>query len=337
MKHRGDHSSSAVSVAPLAGGRGRKGSSGNTSNVLCCANNGNGGVRRSQPKQQHMLKPLSRGQPGYVYSKKMTLGCKPSLPSSKLQAKNKCGSTTLEGRDGGVAAARLILPWWQHSTPKIGADSKQVEPQSASSDDASGLARSQGGATCHHADAHLHDTPKGAVAVGEQSPPQTLITTLTPESPPNCQVGHKDGNRLRITADGDNPTTEPHTVEIFISPRNSENEQQGTREYAHHSNLFENPPPSIPTVDQYIFDDNITYEAITKRRHRKALPLSRRGFLGIAESGDSPWGATFCGGVGGVGSVGGGEALDSCVNSSALLYADEDIDQVMKNIFVIMP
>ncbi|CAN0527167.1 unnamed protein product, partial [Ectocarpus sp. 12 AP-2014] len=80
-----------------------------------------------------------------------------------------------------------------------------------------------------------------------------------------------------------------------------------------------------PTVDQYIFEDSITYEAITKRGQSKALPLNvaSGGALGIGQpGGDSSKGVAFVGA--------GGDDTESYVDPSALLFADEDIDKLLK-------
>ncbi|CAN0528847.1 unnamed protein product, partial [Ectocarpus sp. 12 AP-2014] len=80
-----------------------------------------------------------------------------------------------------------------------------------------------------------------------------------------------------------------------------------------------------PTVDQYIFEDSITYEAITKRGQSKALPLNvaSGGALGIGQpGGDSSKGVAFVGA--------GGDDPESYVDPSALLFADEDIDKLLK-------
>lgn len=294
---------------------------GNSSKTL---DNGHKGIGRPQSKQRRLSKPVLRGQPGYVYSKKMTLGCTRPLPRSKLHGVKKRVGAFEVGSDGGVTEVRSILPWWPHSSPQVGAESKQVESQSTRLDDPSRLAKGLEGVACHHGadDAHLHATPK-AVAV-EQTTPQLPTSTLAPESEPSNKADGKDDTH-KITTSGDGENT-------HSSRKDDDNDQRGKKEYAHHSNLFENPPPSIPNVDQYIFNDNITYEAITKRGHLEALPVSQRAFLGIEKCGDDPW-AAVCGGggdggggTGGVGDV----ALEPYVHSSALLYADEDIDQVIK-------
>ncbi|CAB1098069.1 unnamed protein product [Ectocarpus sp. CCAP 1310/34] len=81
----------------------------------------------------------------------------------------------------------------------------------------------------------------------------------------------------------------------------------------------------MPTVDQYIFEESITYGAIRKRGQSKALPLkvASRGALGIGQpGGDSSKGVAFVGA--------GGNYTESYVDPSALLFADEDIDKLLK-------
>lgn len=206
---------------------------------------------------------------------------------------------------------RLMLPWWHHSASKISASSRAIN------------AMSQERENGHDADASLYNTPKSVSGVEAQSPMQQSTCPATPESTPNNTVKERC---QRDRSDDGRSTWNPQEEGNQIAIENTENEeQQGANEYTHYSNLFENPPPSIPTVDQYILDDNILYEAITKRGHRKALPVnpSGGGVLGIQECGDVPWAAA------GLGSSGVDE-LETYVDPQDLLYADEDIDQVQQ-------
>ncbi len=242
-----------------------------------------GGDPGSRP--QRRLRPISRGQPGYVYSKKMTLGCSSSASGRKCGAKKKRGGAALGGK-GGVPAVRSLLPWWQHSTSKIGADmNRGLRP------------------ACHgpgQGNTAGHDAVS---SLAEHSSPQQPMGTITPEKPAN---------------DSENQLSGASGIDTVDTVQNMEDGQQRTSEYTHYANLFDNPPPSIPSVDQYVFNDNVMYEAITKRGHTRALPVSPTGagVLGIEESGNAPWGTASR-----------GEELQTGVDQSSLLYADEDIDK----------
>lgn len=261
-----------------------------------------------QPKRLHVLKPLPRSHPGYVYSKKMTLGCKPSLSSRKVRA-SKIRAGVAGAKGGGQPAVRSMLPWWDHSASMIGAGSQRAD------------AMSQQKETGHDADAALYNTPRSAIDVEAQSPEQGSTRSATPEATPNNLV---EEHHRRGSSDGGSCTLNPQAVRKLIAVEKAENEEkQRANEYTHYSNLFENPPPSIPTVDQYIFDDNILYEAITKRGNRKALPVnpSGGGVIGIQECGDAPWAAADR-------ANSGVDESEAYVDPQDLLYADEDIDKV---------
>lgn len=262
--------------------------------------------RVSLSKQQHVLKPLPRSQPGSVYSKKMALVCKPSSSSRKMRAKKKRAGATV-GKYGGQPAVRLMLPWWHHSAKKrAGTEEVDISPE---------------GETCQDADAASYDTPESANGVEAQSPTQQ---STWPASPESTSTYPAEGNvqRDRCDSGGGTVNPQPRGRQVLVGETESD-EQQGANEYTHYSHLFENPPPSIPMVDQYIFDDNILYDAITKRGNRKALPLdpSGAGVIGIQECVDAPWAPAR------VGSSGVDE-LETYVGPQDLLYADEDIDKV---------
>lgn len=260
-------------------------------------------------KQQRLLKPLPRRQPGSVYSKKMTVGCKPSSLTRKMRSKKKRAGTAAGNHGVGQPPVRLMLPWWHHSVPKLSAGSKEA--------DATSREREAGDGT----DAALYSTPKSAAGVEAQPPKQQSTRPAMPESTQthpekeNVQRGKPDSGSGMVNF-------KISGKQIKIEKPDDE-EQKGTNEYTHYTNLFENPPPSIPTVDQYISDDNILYEAITKRGQRKALPLnpSGGGVFEIQECGDPQWAAA------GVASNGVDE-LEIYVDPQDLLYADEDVEKV---------
>lgn len=249
-----------------------------------------GGEPGSRP--QRRLRPISRGQPGYVYSKKMTLGCNPSSSSGKLRTKKKRGGASVGGNRG-VPEVRSLLPWWQHAASKVGADMNREEHVFG-----------QGGT----------DQDDTAPALKEHSSPQQSVGSRTPEKPADSAENQLSGASGRTTVS-------PSGVDTVHTVQNKEDGQQGTSDYTHYANLFDNPPPSIPPVDQYVFNDNVMYEAITKRGHTQALPLSpsSRALLGIDECSTAPRGAAP-----------GGEEVRAHMDPSALLYADEDIDKARK-------
>lgn len=256
--------------------------------------NGSGGQGIFQSEKQHTLKPLPRSRLGSVYSKKMTLGggLKPSSSSRKLSARTNRGGAAA-AKHGGLPAARLMLPWWQHSASKISVEHEEV-----------------------------HAASQEKRVGNTQSPTQQS----TPASTPNHRV--RESNQ-GDSSDGDSCALKPRAI-----CGDNVAEKTEANGYTHYSNLFENPPPTIPTVDQYIFDQNILYESITKRGHRKALPMnpSGGGTLGIQECGDDPWAAAVLGSTR-------EDGLEAYVDPQDLLYADEDIDQVRRknDIFDILP
>lgn len=88
--------------------------------------------------------------------------------------------------------------------------------------------------------------------------------------------------------------------------------------YTDCSNLFENPPPSIPDVDQYIRRESVMYEAITQRARSKALPVKEpNGVLRVTKGANVERDAFVEDG-----------GLEADIDPSALLFGDEDIDKV---------
>lgn len=81
------------------------------------------------------------------------------------------------------------------------------------------------------------------------------------------------------------------------------------------SGLFDSSTPPVPMVDQYINDDNLLYEAITKRGRTEALPVNNdgRGMLGLEKVVDGR---------------SNDKGLLQDVEPEALLFSDEDIDKV---------
>ncbi|CAN0581880.1 unnamed protein product, partial [Ectocarpus sp. 12 AP-2014] len=103
---------------------------------------------------------------------------------------------------------------------------------------------------------------------GEQtSPHQQRVSPTPPESNHICDAGGGDSNEQHqsIFDQIESSSISPNGVDAIPSSQKNDGGQYVEKTYAHYSNLFENPPPTMPTVDQYIFEDSITYEAITKR------------------------------------------------------------------------
>lgn len=172
-------------------------------------------------------------------------------------------------------------------------------------------AMSRGGETGHDADAAVHSMPKSAIGVEAQP------RLAKPESAPAYPA---EGKTRRNTSDNENRVVSRHATVQQVPVEKPENEEQAANEYTHYSNLFDNPPPSIPTVDQYIFDENIMYGAISKRRQGKALPVNPSGG-GVQELGGVSWADARL-------STGGVDQVETHVDPQDLLYADEDIDKV---------
>ena len=252
---------------------------------------GDGRVGDPRSKAQGQLRPILRSQPGYVYSKKMTLGCNLRASSGKRRAKKK-GTIASVGSNGGASAVRSLLPWWQHTASTIGSDVKK-----GGSPYAKLRQEDEGG----------HD---GVAAVTELSSSPQPTGRATLKSPVD-DTEYSTSGRTALN---------PRAIDTAAySTLNEKGRQQETEEYTHYANLFENPPPSIPEVDQYVFNDNVMYEALTKRGHSKALPLSPSGagMLGMEGCGNASWSITAD-----------REELQAYVDPSTLLYADEDIDKV---------
>lgn len=111
--------------------------------------------------------------------------------------------------------------------------------------------------------------------------------------------------------DGHSPDRLKHPVEFSKSDFTG---RVGDADYTINS-LFDNPTPPVPIVDQYIHDDNLLYEAITKRGRTEALPVDNdeRGMLGLEKAVDGRPND---------------EGLLQDVKPEALLFLDEDIDKV---------
>ncbi|CAN0278675.1 unnamed protein product, partial [Ectocarpus sp. 8 AP-2014] len=307
------HSSLAV---PVAGGHDQSdGGSGKSRTVPSSEQHGGGqDGGRLRSKHQVSLRPLSRRQPGYVYSKKMTLGCTPSPASRKaLARKRRTPAATDAG--GGVPAVRSMLPWWQNIYTLVRQANVNAPGQAT-------------GLESQDPNVILRGTPTGGAVGGEQtSPHQQRVSPTPPQSKHICDVGGGDSNEQQqsISDKIERSSLSPNGVDAIPSSQRNDGGQHVEKAYAHYSNLFENPPPTMPTVDQYIFEDSITYGAITKRGQRKALPLNiaSGGALGIGQpGGDSSKGVAFVGA--------GGVDTESYVDPSALLFADEDIDKLLK-------
>eukprot|EP00752_Nemacystus_decipiens_P003652 g3366.t1 len=238
----------------------------------------------------------------------MTLRCEPSSSSRRMRAKIKRAGAAV-GKHEGQSAVRLMLPWWRRSVPKTIAESEGV----------GGLGP---GRETGDGDAASHTRPKIANGVEAQAPEQQTTPPATPESTPICPAEQHD-KRARGDNGSDTVNSQPNGYQIMVEKTEKEEQQEGI-EYTHYSNLFENPPPSIPTVDQYILDDNISYGAITKRGQSRALPLnpSGGGILGIQECGDAPWATSHF-------ASSHVDELETYVDPQDLLYADEDIDKLL--------
>lgn len=269
-------------------------------------------------KRPGALQPLSRSLSGHVYGKKMTLGCAQLTSSGQLRSrKAKTGQPRRRGE-----AVRSMLPWWQNSTPNI--NDTCVENVSTT-EDAGRFSRGQKDALCQHSSACSDGLPTTAAGDGDGDQMQQHPTMKSPDAIPKCHgVDDKENIADQRTVGAAGESALGHSgVRTSCVPGNNDEDglERGAKPYNHYSNLFENPPPSIPTVDQYIFDDNITYKAITKRGHTEAIPVEMAGdgVLGIGQCGTVPWDATI---------RGENQDLEFDIDPSALLYADEDIDKV---------
>lgn len=109
--------------------------------------------------------------------------------------------------------------------------------------------------------------------------------------------------------DRHSPDRLKHPVEL------SKSDYTGRIGDADYPSLFDVPTPPVPIVDQYIHDDNLLYEAITKRGRTEALPVNNdeRGMLGLEKAVDG-W-------------PNAGSLLQD-VGPEALLFLDKDIDKV---------
>ncbi|CAM9314375.1 unnamed protein product, partial [Ectocarpus sp. 4 AP-2014] len=306
------HSNLAV---PVAGGHDRSDGGNGKSRTVPSSDQHGGGQDggRLRSKHQVSLRHTSRRQPGYVYSKKMSLGCTPS-PASRKALARKRRTRAATGAGGGVPAVRAMLPWCQNIFTLVRQANVNAPGQ------ATGLER-------HDPNAFLRGIPTGGAVGGEEtSPHQQRVSPTPPKSNDICDVGGGDSNEQQQSiSDKIGSPPSPNGVDAIPTSQRNDGGQHVEKAYAHYSNLFENPPPTMPTVDQYIFEDSITYGAITKRGQSKALPLNvaSENALGIGQrGGDSSKGAAFVGAS--------GEDTESYVDPSALLFADEDIDKLLK-------
>ncbi|CAN0035199.1 unnamed protein product [Ectocarpus fasciculatus] len=305
-----EHSNLAVPV--VAGGGGSE----KSQSIPSSEHGGGQDGGRLRSKHQVSLRPISRRQPGYVYSKKMTFG-RTLSPTSRKALARKRRTPAAKDAGGGVPTVRSMLPWWQNIYTLVGQANMS----------ASGLAASL---EFQDSNLSLRDTPTGGADGGEQtSPQQQRVSSTAPENTQNkCNVGGGDSNleqQQSIDDKIERSPPSPNEVDAIPSSQINDGGPQVEKAYNHYSNLFENPPPTMPTVDQYIFEDSITYGAITKRGQSKALPVnvSSGGALGIGQrGGGSSKGAAFVGA--------GGDDTESYVDPSALLFADEDIDKLLK-------
>lgn len=136
-----------------------------------------------------------------------------------------------------------------------------------------------------------------------------LFTAPTP--PPHTH--DDDDDDVPLNEEAQQHTSAPGLNSIAANPTESAYDA-----YTDCSNLFENPPPSIPCVDQYIRRESIMYEAIAKRARSKALPVKEPdGVLRVNKNGGNAPRDPLD-----------DESLDADLDPSALLFGDEDIDKV---------
>ncbi|CAN0071533.1 unnamed protein product [Scytosiphon promiscuus] len=278
-----------------------------------CSANHRSGERWKRP---NALRPLSRSFSGHVYSKKMTLGCTQPSSRGNMRARKIKSDQSRRRRE----AVRSMLPWWQNSLPDLPNTCAEDLSTAENTVQSPGHLREE---LCQRQGASWHGSLTTTARNGEQKQQQLPTKASDAISTPIGVDGDEGENTDQPTVDAAGGRTS-RTSDVqgsFHPSRNHEDGlQHGTKPYNHYSNLFENPPPSIPTVDQYIFDDNIRYKAITKRGHTEAIPVETGGdgVLGIGQCGSVPWDAAFA-----------DTTQETDGDPSALLYADEDIDKLL--------
>lgn len=310
---------------------------------LKLAAGGRGGRRRSRsaPSPPQLPRSLCTSVYGKAKaaSRTATTGRAGSAVSSGRLPQQQQGKKKKEKSDerSSLKTVRAMLPWWRDSAP----DGRP------GNDDDDRVAATTTADTTRLKQKHNVTTPGNIAAAatllsGDATTATTTTTTAAAAREKNVQLPGTSGEflqqRSRSSASSPLPTTPrpQHTPHDDNNDQlNEEAQQQHTSTrgfnsiaassiesaydaYTDCSNLFENPPPSMPCVDQYVRRESIMYEAITKRARSRALPVKEPdSVLRVnKKGGNAPRDPLD------------DESLDADVDPSALLFGDEDIDKV---------
>ena len=238
-----------------------------------------------------------------------------------------------------LKAVRAMLPWWRAPAPdgRLGNDGDDGVAAIATADNAR-LKQKQNATT-------PRNNAAATLVSGDATTATITTTTAAAAREKNTRLPATSGEflqqRSRSSASSPLSTTPtpqhtPHDDEddqLNNIAAQKQQQRASTRgfnsiaassiesaydAYTDCSNLFENPPPSIPCVDQYVRRESIMYEAITKRARSRALPVKEPdSVLRVnKKGGNAPRDPLDDG------------SLDADVDPSALLFGDEDIDKV---------
>ena len=288
------------------------------------ATGGRGGRRRSRSAPSPPQLPPSLCASIYGKAKATSAAATgrvgPAASSGKLLKQQ--GKKKLEAKNS-LKSVRAMLPWW-HDTACDTRPGNNGEDGAATTTADTARPKQKRNAT----------TPGNNAAAVLVSGDAATNTTAAREN--NTQLPGKSGESIQQRTRGSAsplPTAPTSSRAHDDDGQLNEEEQHiSTRgfnsiaansidsaydAYTDCSNLFENPPPSIPGVDQYVRRESIMYEAITKRARSKALPVEEPdGVLRVKKRGNAPRDPLD------------DESLDAEVDPSALLFGDEDIDKV---------
>lgn len=199
-----------------------------------------------------------------------------------------------------AGTVRSMLPWWGDTTQNGDDRTGESDARSDARNRPDGGDTARADARSMNNLAEADRVRSGTSEEGGGSVP-TAQTSALPRMPPQKSC-----------------PSDFETSDVPGSRQNERSAELTKSDRADYYGLFERPPPSIPAIDQYVIDENITYQAIRKRGQTEALPVEGAGRVRSLENGvRAPWAGL---------SNGGGNKPD--MDPSALLYSDEDIDTV---------
>lgn len=312
---------------------------------LVLAAGGRGGRRRSRSAPSPPQLPSSLCASVYgkakAASRDATTGrVRPAASSGRLPQQH--GKKRPDARNS-LKSVRAMLPWWRDpaSDAPPGSDGDERAAAATTTADTARLEQKQSPTTPGN-----NAAASAAATMMVSGDATTTMITTTAARERRAQLSGRGGEFLQQrsrssassplftastpsplhTRDDDddddddqlNEEAQQHTSARGLNSIAANPTESAYDAYTDCSNLFENPPPSIPCVDQYIRRESIMYEAIAKRARSKALPVKEPdGVLRVNKKGGSAPRDPLD-----------DESLDADVDPSALLFGDEDIDKV---------